>query len=191
MTAAALSGCAHFVSQATALPSECSWLFGPSKEVLQLQDEVKELQEDKKALQEKVDSTTVWSALAANFPEGGASVLDYAGEAFEEGFPQEISYGFAIKGCIGYATKIAFKATAIATGGIFIVLQLLQHHDIVKVNHARIADVFSSVFDLNHDGKVDLDDLRVAREKYLTIVGHGVATGGGFTSGFLLSLRRG
>jgi hypothetical protein len=31
----------------------------------------------------------------------------------------------------------------------------------------------------------------IAKVKYLEIMGHGVATGGGFTSGFFLGFRRG
>lgn len=195
--AAAAVSAAAALSQPAA-PAECGWLFGKSKEVKRLEADNSRLEETVKQLETEksvLEAKTLITVLSESIPEGGAAAIEYGklsiGDAYEKGFPQEISIGFAAGGCVGYATKIAFKVTAAALGGCFIFLQLLQYHDIIKVNHSRIGDIFKNFADVNHDGKVDSDDLRIAKEKYLEIMGHGVATGGGFTSGFFLGFRRG
>jgi len=197
-TAAAMTAAA--LAQPSSSPAECSW-FGKSKEVVTLEsknaslkDAVKQLEKDNKILEEKIATTTLWSIFSESAP-GSVDMLQYskqkAEEAIEKGFPQEISYGFAAGGCVGYASKIAFRVTAATTGGVFIFLQLLQYNDLIKINHSRISDLFKSLADLDGDGKIDSADLMLAKEKYMSIMGHGFATGGGFASGFMLGFRRG
>ena len=135
--AAAAMSAAAALAQPSSSPAECSW-FGKSKEVIaleaknaDLEDTVKQLKTSNQSLQEKIASTTLWTVFSESAPSGGADVLQYSKEKVEEaiakGFPQEISYGFAAGGCVGYASKIAFRVTAAATGGVFIFLQLLQY----------------------------------------------------------------
>jgi len=179
-------------------PSECSWFFGKSKDVLQLEaknekleDTVKRLETENKDLEEKVNNS-ILTKLTENFPtDTVAYAKEKFGDAVEAGVPQEISYGFAAGACAGYATKIALKVAAAAAGGVFCFLQILQYNDIIKINHARLSQLFKSLGDMDGDGNVDAEDIRIAKEKYLAMMGHGLATGSGFTSGFLLGVRRG
>uniref|UniRef100_A0A7S2DV80 EF-hand domain-containing protein n=1 Tax=Haptolina brevifila TaxID=156173 RepID=A0A7S2DV80_9EUKA len=193
----AAMGCAQ-----TSSPSECAWFWGKSKEVVmletrtaKLEEEVKLLEKEKQTLEEKISTTTLWSVFRETAPEGGADLLAYgkekAGAAIEAGLPQDISYGFAAGGCVGYASKIALKVMAATAGGVFIFLQLLQYNEIIKINHARLGELFKSLGDLDGDGDVDADDLRIAKDKYMAVMGHGLATGSGFAGGFMLGFRRG
>jgi uncharacterized membrane protein (Fun14 family) len=141
--AAAAVSAAAALSQPAA-PAECGWLFGKSKEVKRLEADNSRLEETVKQLETEksvLEAKTLITVLSESIPEGGAAAIEYGklsiGDAYEKGFPQEISIGFAAGGCVGYATKIAFKVTAAALGGCFIFLQLLQYQHVARQSNRR------------------------------------------------------
>ena len=191
-----------FTSLTTPAPADCLLGFGGKStaelkleaKIATLETTVKQLETEKKGLKETMAATTVWTKLTEAVPETGKDVLDWgkqkAAEGVEMGLPADLSYGFVAGGCVGYATRIALGVAAAAAGGVLIFLQVLQHNEIIKINYTKISDSFKSMGDLDGDGKVDMSDLSIARDKYLKIMGHGLATGGGFAGGFLFGFRR-
>ena len=56
---------------------------------------------------------------------------------------------------------------------------------------ARVCLQVTSVFDRNKDGKIDVEDAKVAFDDIMQVVGFNMPSGGGFTAGVLAGLKQG
>jgi uncharacterized membrane protein (Fun14 family) len=81
------------------------------------------------------------------------------------------------------------KLLALAVGGVFITVQTLAYNGYVSVNYEKLQKDVEGHLDLNHDGKIDQEDLKIAFDKAQSVLGYHMPTGGGFSAGLLLGLR--
>lgn len=107
----------------------------------------------------------------------------------DTGAPGQIGYGFMMGYSSGYCLKKVSKVVAFAVGGIFIALQSLSYNGYMNVNYGKIQKDVEKIMDLNHDGKVDEKDAKVAYDKLHNVLSYNMPTGGGFSAGLLMGLR--
>ena len=81
--------------------------------------------------------------------------------------------------------------STIITGLGFVSLQALQYYGYIQVDHAAIKKELESALDLNKDGKVDMEDAEIAKDKVMEVLQIGVPSGGGFAVGFVSGIRTG
>jgi len=113
-------------------------------------------------------------------------------EAINTGIPTEISYGFVCGYSSGYALKKVGKMVSIAFGLSFALLQSLAYAGYIQLNHEALKrDIMDKYLDLNHDGKVDEQDLKLLYNKALQILTFNIPGGAGFATGFIGGLRAG
>jgi uncharacterized membrane protein (Fun14 family) len=112
-----------------------------------------------------------------------------AHELMEGGLPVQVSYGFMMGYSSGYCLKKVSKIMAFALGGVFIAVQSLSYNGYMIVNYEKVQKDVERLMDLNHDGKVDEKDAKVAYEKIHDVLSYNMPTGGGFGAGLLMGLR--
>ena len=76
-------------------------------------------------------------------------------------------------------------------GGVYVGLQMLAFNGFITINHDGIEQKLKSVADLNKDGKVDAQDLAIAKDKGMEILQFGVPSVGGFGTGLAMGLKHG
>ena len=69
--------------------------------------------------------------------------------------------------------------------------QLLAINGFITINHGSIEDKLMDIADLNHDGKIDKEDLKIAQERGMELLQYGIPSVGGFASGVAMGLRQG
>ena len=112
-----------------------------------------------------------------------------AHEIMDTGAPGQIGYGFMMGYSSGYCLKKVSKIMAFALGGVFIAVQSLSYNGYMIVNYEKVQKDVERLMDLNHDGKVDEKDAKVAYEKIHDVLSYNMPTGGGFGAGLLMGLR--
>jgi len=194
--AAAAAAAIGTLAQPAAAPAQCSWLFGKSKEVQQLEEERARFEEEKRQLQAEKEAALAEKesalkkvAVKGQMTEMAKDVGSTVAVVGSTGIPQSLSYGFVAGYCSGYAAKKAGKLIALAAGGVYAGLQLLAFNGFIKINHDAIEDEFISYADLNNDGSVDGKDLAIAQQRGMEILKFGVPSIGGFGTGFALGLK--
>jgi uncharacterized membrane protein (Fun14 family) len=70
-------------------------------------------------------------------------------------------------------------------------LQTMSYYGYIKVDHVAIRKDVENMMDLNKDGKVNVQDGKIAQEKVLEILQFGLPGGGGFVAGFVSGIRSG
>merc|ERR1719343_1388576 len=78
--------------------------------------------------------------------------------------PGQISYGFVCGFCSGYALKKAGRTAAFLFGTGFILSQGLSYTGYINVNYERLHKDISDMMDVNDDGKVDEQDVKIMYE---------------------------
>jgi len=111
--------------------------------------------------------------------------------AIDSGLPTQLSYGFVMGYCSGYALKKVGKVAAVVLGTGFVVLQSLQYGGYIKVDHSAIKTSVESMMDLNKDGTVDKEDMEQASSKIMEVLQFNMPAGGGFAAGFIGGVRSG
>jgi len=107
----------------------------------------------------------------------------------ESGVPFQVGYGFMMGYSAGFCVKKVSKVLSFAVGVAFILVQSLSFAGYIDVNYGQIEDDVKTILDLNHDGKVDIEDVNVAFSKFKDIISWGMPSGGGFSAGLALGLR--
>ena len=113
-------------------------------------------------------------------------------DAINTGIPTELSYGFVCGYSSGYALKKVGKMVSLAFGLSFAVFQSLAYAGYIQFNHEAFKkDLMDKYLDLNQDGKVDEQDLKLLYNKALEILTYNIPGGAGFSAGFIGGLRAG
>jgi len=107
----------------------------------------------------------------------------------ESGVPFQVGYGFMMGYSAGFCVKKVSKVLSFAVGAAFILVQSLSFAGYIDVNYGQIEDDVKTILDVNHDGKVDIEDVNVAFSKFKDILSWGMPSGGGFSAGLALGLR--
>lgn len=61
----------------------------------------------------------------------------------------------------------------------------------VNVEWKKISTDVEGWLDLNHDGKIDAEDLEIAKQKAMKVLTYNMPAGGGFVTGLVVGLRSG
>jgi uncharacterized membrane protein (Fun14 family) len=70
--------------------------------------------------------------------------------------------------------------------------QLAAYNGYVAVDWSRVQQDTMRRFDLNNDGKVDSDDIKIASQRLVSVLTTNMAgAAGGFATGFVLGIRKG
>lgn len=115
----------------------------------------------------------------------------HAASAIETGVPSQISWGFCSGYCAGFAAKKASKVVAVGLGGIFCLMQTLAYNGYITVDQEKLSKDFQDRFDVNGDGKIDMQDAENLYAQAMEILQYNMPSGGGFATGVVLGLRSG
>ena len=105
------------------------------------------------------------------------------------GVPVQVGYGLFMGYSSGYCLMRVSKMLAFIVGGLFITMQTLAYHGFMQIDYHKIEKEVSNAVDLNHDGRIDADDLGLAYENLKTIIEYNMPTTAGFGTGLLLGIR--
>lgn len=105
------------------------------------------------------------------------------------GVPVQVGYGLFMGYSSGYCLMRVSKMLAFIVGGLFITMQTLAYHGFMQIDYHKIEKEVSNAVDLNHDGRIDADDLGLAYENLKTVIEYNMPTTTGFGAGLLLGIR--
>lgn len=105
--------------------------------------------------------------------------------------PAEMSFGFVMGGCCGFAAKKTGKVAMVGVGAVFMMLQALSYYGFLTVDYSKLEEYFTSVLDLNKNGKVDGNDVKSLFERAIEAGAIGLPAGSGFAGGAVLGFRYG
>jgi len=91
--------------------------------------------------------------------------------------------------CSGYAAKAVGRALAVVVGVGFVALQLLQHKGYITINWGKAEKELVDSVDQNGDGKLDKDDLLIAKNRVMPILTKGLPSAAGFGTGLFLAFK--
>ncbi|CAM9998719.1 unnamed protein product [Ectocarpus sp. 12 AP-2014] len=109
----------------------------------------------------------------------------------ESGAPTQISFGFGMGVCCGFAAKKTAKVALVGAGLAFGSLQLLSYMGYIELDYTKIEDEVMNSLDLDKNGKVDTDDLQELWNRAMKVLSYNLPTGSGFVAGALLGARMG
>lgn len=105
------------------------------------------LEQAKKKVQEL--STIAIAQLAALLPEDYSNLQKQVDEFLASGKGGQISWGFCMGACAGFALKKVSKLGAMAVGTLFILLQCASYSGYVDVDYKKLERDVKSYLDLN------------------------------------------
>ena len=117
------------------------------------------------------------------------SLLDATNKVLESGAPGQLGYGFMMGYSSGYCVKKVSKGVAFVVGGLFMAIQALAYHGYANIDNSKIQKDVEKVMDMNRDGKVDIEDAKMAIDKLTAALTFNMPAGGGFSAGLLMGLR--
>ncbi|CAM9222992.1 unnamed protein product [Ectocarpus sp. 4 AP-2014] len=109
----------------------------------------------------------------------------------ESGAPTQISFGFGMGVCCGFAAKKTAKVALVGAGLAFGSLQLLSYMGYIELDYTKIEDEIMNSLDLDKNGKVDTDDIQELWNRTMKVLSYNLPTGSGFVAGALLGARMG
>eukprot|EP00903_Cladosiphon_okamuranus_P019302 g17742.t1 len=130
-----------------------------------------------------------------NKPAGGdglgETVREKLNALMESGVPAQISFGFGMGFCCGFAAKKTAKMALVGIGLAFGSLQLLSYMGYVELDYSKIEGEVMTSLDMNRDGKVDADDVKEIWDRTIKVLSYNLPTGSGFAAGALVGARMG
>uniref|UniRef100_A0A7S3XR85 EF-hand domain-containing protein n=1 Tax=Heterosigma akashiwo TaxID=2829 RepID=A0A7S3XR85_HETAK len=125
--------------------------------------------------------------------ENGETVGDIVAEKFdylmESGLGQQISFGLVSGVCAGVFVKKVSIASAMVVGGVFCMIQGLSYAGYISVDYNKVERDFNKALDLNNDGKLDSKDIKMAYNKFDSVMSFNIPSGSSFGAGLLLGLQ--
>jgi len=91
----------------------------------------------------------------------------------------------------GFAMKKSAKVALFGIGASLVVAQYLQSQGLIDVKWSNIEQKSARVLDINHDGRVNADDIKALESKGETLLKNRFGLGAGFMFGFLTGVRFG
>ncbi|KAF4318905.1 hypothetical protein JM18_005582 [Phytophthora kernoviae] len=147
------------------------------------------LEQAKKKLQEL--STNAIAQLAALLPEDYSNLQKQVDEFLASGKGGQITLGFCMGACAGFAMKKVSKLGAIAVGTLFILLQCASYSGYVDVDYKKMERDVKNYLDINQDGVFDTKDLDSMYKSLMKVLEFSLPAGSGFAAGFMLGFRSG
>uniref|UniRef100_K3XC34 EF-hand domain-containing protein n=1 Tax=Globisporangium ultimum (strain ATCC 200006 / CBS 805.95 / DAOM BR144) TaxID=431595 RepID=K3XC34_GLOUD len=103
----------------------------------------------------------------------------------------QISWGFAMGVCSGFALKKISKAGAIALGTLFVLLQCASYSGYIDVDYQKLERDVMSFLDINKDGQFDTKDMESLYKSVMQVLEFSLPAGSGYAIGFLVGFRAG
>ncbi|KAG7384464.1 hypothetical protein PHYPSEUDO_002579 [Phytophthora pseudosyringae] len=147
------------------------------------------IEQAKKKLQEL--STIAIAQLAALLPEDYSNLQRHVDEFLASGKGGQISWGFCMGACAGFALKKVSKLGAVAVGTLFILLQCASYSGYVDVDYKKLEGDVKNYLDINKDGVFDTKDLDSMYKSVMKVLEFSLPAGSGFAAGFILGFRSG
>ncbi|KAG6612245.1 uncharacterized protein IUM83_10653 [Phytophthora cinnamomi] len=147
------------------------------------------VEQAKKKLQEL--SASAMSQIAALLPKDYSNLQKQVDEFLASGKGGQISWGFCMGACSGFALKKVSKLGAVAIGTIFILLQCASYSGYVDVDYKKLERDVKSYLDINKDGVFDTKDLDSMYKSLMKVLEFNLPAGSGFAAGFVLGFRSG
>ncbi|POM75539.1 Hypothetical protein PHPALM_7347 [Phytophthora palmivora] len=147
------------------------------------------VQQAKKKLQEL--STIAIAQLAALLPEDYSNLQKKVDEFLASGKGGQISWGFCMGACAGFALKKVSKLGAVAIGTLFVLLQCASYSGYVDVDYKKLERDVKNYLDINKDGVFDTKDLDSMYKSIMKVLEFSLPAGSGFAAGFVLGFRSG
>jgi uncharacterized membrane protein (Fun14 family) len=105
------------------------------------------VEQAKKKLQEL--ATIAMDQMAALLPGDYSNLQKQADEFLASGKGGQLSWGFAMGACAGFALRKMSKLGAVAVGTLFILLQCASYSGYVDVNYKKMERDFKGYLDIN------------------------------------------
>ncbi|KAJ0402796.1 hypothetical protein ATCC90586_004893 [Pythium insidiosum] len=126
-------------------------------------------------------------ALPAHFGDVQQHVNDF----LASGKGGQISWGFMMGVCSGFALKKVSKVGAVALGTVFILFQCASYSGYIDVNYKKIERDMMDILDVNKDGKFDTKDVDEVYKAVMKVLEFSLPAGSGFGVGFVVGFRAG
>ncbi|CAM9851699.1 unnamed protein product, partial [Pylaiella littoralis] len=120
----------------------------------------------------------------------GDAVRKKLNELLESGAPTQISFGFSMGVCCGFAAKKTAKVALVGVGLAFGSLQLLSYMGYLELDYTKIEDEMMTALDIDKSGKVDADDVQELWNR-AQVLSHNLPAGSGFVAGAIIGARMG
>ncbi|KAF1326937.1 Fun14 domain-containing protein 1, partial [Globisporangium splendens] len=103
----------------------------------------------------------------------------------------QISWGFAMGVCSGFALKKVSKAGVIALGTLFVLLQCASYSGYIDVDYQKLERDVMAFLDINKDGQLDTKDMESLYKSVMQVLEFSLPAGSGYAVGFLVGFRAG
>jgi len=100
-----------------------------------------------------------------------------------------IGGGFVFGYASGYFVKQVSRTLAFAVGGVFVLLQSLAYAGLIKIDYEKLEKKTEELLDVNKDGKLDANDLKIILKRTQNFLSYGLPSGSGFAAGFAAGLK--
>ncbi|TYZ69327.1 hypothetical protein PybrP1_006449 [[Pythium] brassicae (nom. inval.)] len=110
---------------------------------------------------------------------------------FESGKGGQLSWGFAMGACSGFALKKVSKVGALALGALFILMQCASYSGYIDVDYQKLERDVLNFLDINKDGQFDAKDVDTVYKQVMKVLEFSLPAGSGFAVGFLDALDDG
>ncbi|OQR95574.1 hypothetical protein THRCLA_07750 [Thraustotheca clavata] len=135
--------------------------------------------------------TVFLDGVVKSVPKSPEEFQHRVNEFLASGEGGQISWGFMMGACSGYAMKKVSKIGAIVLGCTFMAMQTASYYGYLDVNYKKLERDFHEMLDLNKDGKVDTKDMDLLYKKTMDVLEFSLPAGSGFAAGFLIGFRSG
>ncbi|TMW61347.1 hypothetical protein Poli38472_012538 [Pythium oligandrum] len=131
------------------------------------------------------------SELQKLVPGGMGDIQKQTDDFLGSGKGGQISWGFMMGICSGFALKKVSKVGAVALGSIFILFQCASYSGYIDVNHKKLERDVLNVLDINKDGEFNAKDIDEVYKRVMKVLEYSLPAGSGFAVGFLVGFRSG
>ncbi|CAI5735325.1 unnamed protein product [Peronospora destructor] len=147
------------------------------------------IEQAKKMVQEL--SNIAMAQFTSLFPENYSYLHKKVDECLASGKGGQISLGFCMGMCAGFALKKVSKLGAVILGKLFIILQCASYSGYVNVNYKRFKREFKGYVDIDKDGVLDTKDLDSMYKLIMEVLEFSLPASSGLAAGFILGFRLG
>ncbi|GAB9470242.1 Fun14 domain-containing protein 1 [Globisporangium polare] len=131
------------------------------------------------------------ASLQKMLPDEYKDMQKQVSDFLESGKGGQISWGFAMGVCSGFALKKVSKVGAIALGTLFVLMQCASYSGYIDVNYKKLERDLMDFLDINKDGKFDSQDVDTVYKQVMQVLEFSLPAGSGYALGFLIGFRSG
>ncbi|TYZ61050.1 hypothetical protein PybrP1_002655, partial [[Pythium] brassicae (nom. inval.)] len=103
----------------------------------------------------------------------------------------QLSWGFAMGACSGFALKKVSKVGALVLGALFILMQCASYSGYIDVDYQKLERDVLDFLDINKDGQFAAKDVDTVYKQVMKVLEFSLPAGNGFAVGFLVGFCAG